>query len=71
MVIPPAGADGLARMIVALGQAQIGVVNATAVADESGAYLLTLSHAADAIAVLVKVGCEVRTAPHATVGPPD
>lgn len=57
---PPSGPEGIADMLVALGEARIGVTNAVAAVDESGAYELTLDSAEEAIDVLAGIGCDIR-----------
>jgi hypothetical protein len=68
MVIPPPAADGIASMLVALGNAQIVVVSAAAVADEPGVYDIALDHPEQAISVLSAVGCQVQSLQRVVVG---
>ena len=58
--LPPHRADAVASMIVALGDARVGVTHAEPAIDDSGGYVLTVDHPRDAIDVLAGLGCVVQ-----------
>lgn len=56
----PHRADAVASMIVALGDASVGVTDAEPLVDDTGGYVLTVDHPQDAIDVLARLGCTVQ-----------
>jgi hypothetical protein len=67
-VLPPCRSDGVASMLVALGDARIGVTHAEVAGDNRGAYTLAcrsrgdsdLDYAALAALILGAIGCTVE-----------
>lgn len=68
-VLPPCRSDGVASMLVALGDARIAVTQAAPAADDRGAYILAcrgrdgldLDYATLAALLLRAIGCTVES----------
>lgn len=66
MVGPPRRSDGVALMLVALGDAGIGVSQVAPDADETGHYFLTVDRDPQlAVRILEGIGCDVQDRPQA------
>jgi hypothetical protein len=60
MVAPPHRWDGVANMLIALGDARIEVTKVEARIDEHGRYLLTVTETPELAArILEGIGCQV------------
>ena len=72
MVAPPHVWEGVANMLVALGDARIGVTKVEVPIDETGRYVLTVSETPELAArILEGIGCQVDRTESAVVRHPD